>query len=157
MRPSRYLRGQSVDYGDNDSSIFGRNFTYVANTPPRDTSVEANGSYVSPYRCNDDIHVIMITDGAPTVDNAADDEIAALPGIGAPFRFANGTQNYLPALAKWMNTNDLNPNIDGRQRAIVHTVGFGQDFSDEAVQLLSQTAASSQDGSLFKLMPTNRH
>ena len=148
---SRYLRGQSVDYGDNDSSIFGRNFTYIANTPPRDTSVEANGSYVSPYRCNDDIHVIIITDGAPTVDNAADDEIAALPGIGSPFIFANGTRNYLPALAKWMNTNDLNPNIDGRQRAIVHTVGFGQDFSDEAVQLLSQTAASSQDGTFIQV------
>ena len=144
---SRYLSGVSIDFGNNDSSTS----SYTANTPPRDTSVESNGNYISPYRCNDDIHVIIITDGEPTLDNAADDEIAALPGIGQPFRFSNGRVNYLPALAKWINTNDLNSNIDGRQRAIVHTVGFGQDFTDEAVRLLSDTAASSQDGTFIQV------
>lgn len=137
---SRYLSGQSVLYGDDDSIIFGRNFTYIPNTPPRDTSIENNGLYTSPYRCNDTIHIILITDGSPTVDNAADDEVRALPGISAPFTFSNGRQNYLPALAKWMNTNDLNTSIDGDQVAVVHTIGFGDGFDDETVQLLRQTA-----------------
>ena len=133
---SNYLRGLPVDFGDNDSN----EFNYIANTPPRDTSIESNGNYVSPYRCNDEIHIIMITDGEPTLDNAADGKIAALPGIGAPFRFSNGRQNYLPALAKWMNTNDLNSSIDGKQVAVVHTIGFGDDVAPEAQELLKQTA-----------------
>ena len=70
----RYFGGLSVDYGDNDSN----RYSYVANTPPRDTSIENQGTYISPYTgCANDVYVIMVTDGVPTRDLAADTYILA--------------------------------------------------------------------------------
>ena len=112
----RYFGGLSVDYGDNDSNRGG----YVGNTPPRDTSIENQGTYITPYTgCANEVYVIMVTDGVPTRDQAADGYISNLLNITAKF---NG--NYLPALAGWMKNNDINANIDGDQTATLYTIGF---------------------------------
>lgn len=112
----RYFGGLSVDYGDNDSDLG----SYVGNTPPRDTTVENDGTYITPYTgCANDVYVIMITDGVPTMDQAADTYIAGLPGITAAF---NGS--YLPALAGWMHNNDINANLDDDQTSTLYTIGF---------------------------------
>ncbi|HBF45560.1 MAG TPA: rRNA (guanine-N1)-methyltransferase, partial [Shewanella frigidimarina] len=115
METKRYLAGEAVDYGKKDSNVSN---WYIANQPPRDTSIESGNNYITPYDvCSDVVYIILITDGEPTVDNHADNAIKALPGVGAPYTFANGRVNYLPALAEWMFKNDVNTELSGMQTA----------------------------------------
>lgn len=133
----RYFGGKPVWFGDDDKN-YGS--AYKANLPPRDMGIENSGSYISPYSgCSDEIYVIMITDGAPTLDNNADALISALPNISSPMT-VNGVTNYLAALAGWMHTNDLNDTMDGIQTATTFTIGFS-DGADDAVPLLKETAS----------------
>ncbi|TWX50667.1 pilus assembly protein [Colwellia hornerae] len=134
---SRYFSGQSVDFGDNDSNSGSR---YRGNTPPRDTSIEDSGVYKSPFSsCTNEVYVIMITDGEPTRDLAANTYIQSLPDIGLPFD-VNGTNNYLAALAGWMHTHDLHSTLPDVQSATLFTIGFGQDAIDDAGALLREAA-----------------
>ncbi len=134
---SRYFGGMSVDFGDNDSNYRSN---YRGNTPPRDTSIEDGGVYESPYdSCTNEVYVIIITDGEPTRDLAADTYISGLPDIAAPFD-VNGTDNYLAALAGWMHTHDLHSTLPDVQSATVFTIGFGQDAIDDAGALLREAA-----------------
>ena len=133
---SLYFGGKAVDFGDNDSNYKS---SYKGNTPPRDTSIEESGSYKTPFTCNDDISVIIITDGKPTRDLAADTKIKALSGIGSPFD-VDGTNNYLAALAGWMHNNDINDDVGGEQNATTYTIGFGKDAINDAGALLRETA-----------------
>ena len=125
---SLYFGGKAVDFGDNDSSIGG----YTPNTPPRDTSVESGANYITPFDgCTKEIYTILITDGAPTVDNAANDKIAGLSATtystttitlvvdadGNPVLDEDGNQvetsstasvtSHLASLAYHMKTHDL--------------------------------------------------
>ena len=129
----RYFSGSKVVYGKADSKP--NYYNYTPNTPPRDISIESGSNYISPYSgCTSDIYVILITDGVPTVDHAADIKIAALPGIGP-----KEGGNYLAALAGWMHTNDLNTNIAGDQTSTMYTIGFSNGAAD-AAPLLTETA-----------------
>ncbi|MBA6362179.1 rRNA (guanine-N1)-methyltransferase [Colwellia sp. BRX8-4] len=135
---SRYFAGMSVDFGDNDSNYDGN--TYRGNTPPRDTSIEDAGVYQSPFNsCTNEVYVIMITDGEPTRDLAANTYIQSLPDIGLPFN-VNGTNNYLAALAGWMHTHDLHSTLPDVQSSTLFTIGFGQDAIDDAGALLREAA-----------------
>jgi len=134
---SRYFSGLSVDFGDNDSNSGG---SYRGNTPPRDETIEDEGVYKTPYNsCTNEVYVIIITDGEPTRDLAADTYIKALPDIGAPFD-VNGTDNYLAALAGWMHTHDLHSTLPDDQSATIFTIGFGQTAIDDAGELLREAA-----------------
>jgi type IV pilus assembly protein PilY1 len=134
---SRYFSGQSVDFGDNDSNYYS---WYKGNTPPRDTDIEDEGVYESPFSsCTNEVYVIIITDGEPTRDLAANAYIQGLPDIGLPFD-VNGTDNYLAALAGWMHTHDLHTTLPDDQSATIFTIGFGQDAIDDAGDLLRETA-----------------
>lgn len=131
---TRYFGGKSVDFGDDDSDYS----SYTGNTPPRDTSIEDSGKYVSPLTCNDEIFVILITDGQPTRDLAADTDIAAL-STRDPFD-VNGTDNYLAVLAEWMHNNDINDDLADVQTATLFTIGFGEDAINDAGALLREAA-----------------
>ena len=154
----RYFAGLSVYYGDDDSNIY--NIGYQANTPPMDTSVAPDGVYISPFEgCTDQVNVILITDGAPTVDSAANDEVLALPdnpiddqltykdaetGTALPvppgaFR-VNGRDSYLPRLAWWARNNDINQNKTGEQYVNLYTVGFGLGNDSDESQMLDLAA-----------------
>ena len=139
---SRYFSGKSVYYGD-DNDV----------TPKRDQDIEDSGTYKSPFSsCTDRVYVVLITDGAPTYDINADDEIFQLPASGqdnfstADRFLVNDPEkygvkySYLAALAGWMNTNDLNLSLDGDQTAETYTIGFGEDAATDAAPLLIETA-----------------
>ncbi|MGP9801926.1 pilus assembly protein [Rheinheimera sp. NSM] len=137
MEAKRYYAGNNVDYGKKDKD-YGN--SYDGNTPPRDTSIESNGSYITPYdKCSDVVYTILITDGEPTVDAHADAAIRALSNE-SPYRFDNGRTNYLPVLAKWMATEDVNANLTGKQTAKLFTIGFGDDAVNDAGELLALAA-----------------
>jgi len=158
---SRYFAGDSVDFGDDDKN---QGADYKANKPPMDPLASTSSVYNTPFGgCSDLVHVILITDGEPTNDHAADSKIKALTSSeqkedggelqfdedgnpimvtytfsGAPYT-ADGSNSYLPALAEWMFTRDINPNIDGIQRVSTTTVGFSSGAAD-AAELLEETA-----------------
>jgi type IV pilus assembly protein PilY1 len=128
----RYFGGLSVDFGDNDPSA----------TPARDTTAETGGNYISPfaYQCQQ-AYVILVTDGDPTNDEAANQaganaRIRNLPGIGAI------TSDPLDELAAWMYNNDTYSGIAGTQRVVTYTIGFGGGISTAGLQLLQATAAA---------------
>jgi len=151
---AQYFGGKPVKFGDDDSD---RDRSYVGNTPPRDTSIENGGSYLTPFDgCTKELYVLMITDGAPTRDLAADALITPLDGVGSSFS-VNGTGNYLAELAGWMRTHDLitgEAAVDGDlttiRNSLLSTVGFGlvdpADAEDpdyvepDAVKLLKEAA-----------------
>jgi len=142
---SRYFAGKSVDFGDDDKNY--NSHGYTANVPPRDTSVEdVNGNkiYQSPLSsCSDKAYVILITDGQPTMDTDADAKVKALGDADNYTMTAfdlNGTDNYLAALAGWMNNNDVNSNVDGKQTVTTYTIGFGDDAQADAEPLLKEAA-----------------
>lgn len=128
----RYFGGHSVWFGDDDSNVGG----YSANNPPRDLNAEAGGVYKSPYaNCSNQVYVIMITDGVPTLDGNANNLISNLPNVTGKY-----SNSYLPALAGWMKNNDINPNLDDKQTSVLYTVGFGETAVDNAGQLLNEAA-----------------
>ncbi|QIR15197.1 pilus assembly protein [Shewanella aestuarii] len=135
-----YFAGKSVTFGDKDKKP--SDYSYTPNTPPRDRSIENSGVYVSPFnKCQSRAYVVYITDGAPTLDQNADSLIKALPGVKQT-GFVNENPNFtnfLPNLAGWMNTNDVNPNLADNQHVTTYTIGFS-DGADDAAALLLETA-----------------
>ncbi|MBU2869395.1 PilC/PilY family type IV pilus protein [Colwellia sp. E2M01] len=139
---SRYFGGISVDYGDNDYSG-----SYYNEKPLRDTSVEDGGVYISPFTsCSDKVYVIYLTDGVPVSDGDADEKVKTrTAGSLTPitysdkFEWKKNNRSYLPAMAGWMNTNDINLSLDGRQTASTYTIGFSKGAED-AESLLKETA-----------------
>lgn len=149
----RYFSGQAVLFGaaDRDASWWsgGRYVRYYANDPPRDSNAEkTSGVYLSPFdtsvqdgnatfkQCANNVNVILITDGTPTRDKAANSRVLSL------FPTATTTSDsYLASLAQWMHTNDIyGDSSDGEQHATTYTIGFGRDAIDRAGALLEKTA-----------------
>ncbi|MBL0710202.1 MAG: rRNA (guanine-N1)-methyltransferase [Colwellia sp.] len=129
LEAKRYFAGDNVTFALENQSYPN------TLTPLRDTSIESGSKYISPYSgCANDVYVIMITDGQPYKDNGANGYISTLPGIGPKFNY-----NYLPALAEWMKTNDINADIDGEQHSTLYTIGFSSG-SQSAAPLLEKAA-----------------
>ena len=122
----RYYAGKGLYFGDDDSSA----------TPIRDSSAESGGVYISPFKsCQERAYIILMTDGEPTYDSAANSLIATLTGKGS----VEGS--YMPSLTEWMTSSDVDGDADnGDQHVTTYTIGFGKDAIDDAGRLLSETA-----------------
>ncbi|MCG9745614.1 PilC/PilY family type IV pilus protein [Shewanella sp. Isolate8] len=144
----RYFSGGPITYGHADSDYNGKDIKYTANRPMYDTSIEDGANYKTPLsECNKVAHVIYITDGAPVLDDSANDFIKALNDDPYVYKAASGDQpakvSYLPALAEYMFANDLLPDVENKQRVVTHTIGFSLGEDSEAEPLLVETAARS--------------
>lgn len=138
----RLFGGQSVFYGDDDSS----------RKPVRDTLAENPlGTYKSPYdKCSNNGYVIYITDGEPTQDTAANTLVQGLintlssdekAAYGTTVGYgSSGSKSYLAALAGYMKHKDVNSGSPGVQTVTTFTVGFGDDAVSGAGNLLAETA-----------------
>jgi len=122
----RYYAGKAVYFGDDDPY----------KTPSRDSSAENGGVYLSPFvACQERAYIILMTDGEPTYDGAANSLVATLTGNGA----IEGS--YMPTLTEWMNNFDIDGNAEnGAQHVTTYTIGFGQSAVDSAGKLLTETA-----------------
>ncbi len=152
----RYFAGLSVMYGDNDIdgyNDYNGGLYHYKDQPGMATNItDASGDYIAPFsndNCSNKIFVIMITDGQPTNDHAADDLVEALktsadPALDASVTTVDG--NYLPVLSAYMATNDINADFAGVQTAQLYTVGFSGGSSG-AIPLLK--AAAENGGGQF--------
>ncbi|MCF7990554.1 MAG: hypothetical protein K9M02_08935 [Thiohalocapsa sp.] len=136
---------QSVRFGDDDSTA----------DPVRDRCAENpsgscayDGTYHSPLGDCEQMYVLLMTDGVPTLDLSANAAIKALPGIGSCGIHANSrhdpsrgwidstAENCLPELAEYMFRNDMDDQWEnGDNIALTFTVGFQTDQA-----LLGETA-----------------
>jgi type IV pilus assembly protein PilY1 len=118
----RYLTGATVYYGDDRETTI--------DVPARDLSAETSGRYISPTTDCAYTYVILMTDGEPVSDTAADNQVEALIG-----RSCSGS--CLDELAEYMANTDLDgDSTNGNQFAITYTIGFATNQT-----LLSDTAA----------------
>ncbi|MCL1039317.1 rRNA (guanine-N1)-methyltransferase [Shewanella submarina] len=146
----RYFAGESVWFGDDDARP--DDYNYKPNRPPRDTSIEQNGNYITPFsECNNLAYIIYITDGVPTLDSAADGKVKRLPGISTkPFESEEQDfSSHLPNLAEWMFTKDVNPNLEGEQHVKTFAIGFGKGADAEAVGPLVKETGTRGGGGYF--------
>ena len=142
----RYFSGQSVLFGNDDSDYvsydrWGRyRGTYKSNrNSPLDPDILKAGIYSSPLKkCQDKAYIVYITDGEPTVDNAANLAIESLTG-GVDKHTAKPV-SYLSSMSSWMNNHDVNPNEPGIQHVSTFTIGFSEGAAS-AASLLKKTAA----------------
>lgn len=101
----------------------------------RVNSVGVGATYDSPITdfCQEQSHIILLTDGAANRPHSAD-LIPAFTGeacANEPTDNGDGTTTALSSgercvkdLAKYMNENDLRPSLTGIQRITTHTIGF---------------------------------
>ncbi|WP_281212316.1 pilus assembly protein [Shewanella insulae] len=144
----RYFSGGPITYGHADSDYNSKDIKYTANRPMYDISIEDGANYKTPLsECNKVAHVIYITDGAPVLDDSANEFIKALNDDPYVYKAASGDQpakvSYLPALAEYMFANDLLPDVENKQRVVTHTIGFSLADDSDAEPLLVETAARS--------------
>jgi len=155
----QYFEGKTVEYGDEAKSS--------ARPSADSTIINGSNKYITPFDvCTDKAYIILITDGEPTYDTEANTKITELTSkepnglnadgdpvfenitfTGTHDTFNNASYNdaslstasYLPALAGWMNTYDVNLTLDGKQTVSTHTIGFSEGAED-AKGLLTETA-----------------
>ena len=124
----RYYSGGSVLGGSKSGGLM----------PAADASVTVGSRYASPMQsCQPQSYVILITDGEPTRDNSYDSLIRSELGLSSTDRFDG---SYLAGVAGWMQQNDVNNDLQGKQQVVTYTIGFSQGAAD-AAELLEETAS----------------
>ncbi len=93
--------------------------------------------------------VVYLTDGEPTQDNSADDDIIALSDfdtlVGSDCD-DSGSGRCLDDLAEYMFDADLRPSVQGQQNVVTYTIGFGPDVAGST---FLQRVAQRGGGSAF--------
>ncbi|MCO6354424.1 pilin biogenesis protein [Pseudoalteromonas shioyasakiensis] len=143
----QYLTGQTVDFG----ALFPAEL--------RDTTAEKGDKYISPLdstftknaRCNNDVHIMMISDGSPQHDNERNENIELLHQhyFSEPAKTYlddfNG-ESYLAPLARIIHgTEDIEIDLYPKtskvhDRGIVNTIGFGNGLTERGQKNLEETA-----------------
>lgn len=135
-------------YFDNLAPLYGKgSVAGVQKDIVTDNSgVITSSTYDSPFnavnsqtQCAINNHIVLLTDGLPTSDGAADSAINALPNTST---CSDSTgPNCLPQVAKYLFSKDYLGDIPGTQNVKTHTIAF--DLNDAgAVNLLKTTAAN---------------
>ncbi|WP_316673518.1 PilC/PilY family type IV pilus protein [uncultured Tolumonas sp.] len=127
-------------------------------TPPYDPTAMLAGltQYKTPFdSCHNHGYIILITDGEPTHDTAANALItseyinntkltnAELADWGKSMNYYEGSAlrtSYLPSLAGYLKNKDQSASLSGTQSVSTYTIGFGNDAMVNAQALLTATA-----------------
>jgi type IV pilus assembly protein PilY1 len=86
--------------------------------------------------------IVYLTDGEPTQDNSADDEIESLIGASCD---GTGPGRCLDDLAGYMHDNDLRSGVPGDQNVTLYTIGFGEDVAGTTFLSDAATAGGGQN------------
>lgn len=161
---AHYWQGGTVWKGTWPGGYYSNGYGtyYYTATPGYDATAMSSDlkKYVSPFNtCHNHGYNIIVTDGAPTHDTAANALIASefinstklssteLASWGKTFSYVetqSGTSwnrtSYLPALAGYLNHRDQISSLTGDQTVTTYTIGFGDDAMNNAQDLLTATA-----------------
>jgi type IV pilus assembly protein PilY1 len=129
---ANYLTGGQVVYGDQGAP---------GNSDDAARTSAGSKDYKSPieYQCQKN-YVVYLTDGAPTVDNGAVNDIGNMIGGACqvdpiePYHdggWVAGSGMCMDDLAGWLHTADLAPGLPGTQTASTYMVGFGDDLAGQ--------------------------
>ncbi len=120
----RYLKGGDVQWGHSQAPG-GQPQDFEPFDP--NAEIAAGGTYISPASDCAYTYIIIMTDGAPTADTAANGFIETLTGKTC-LQHGSGTKNCMPELAEYMANNDLDGiSTNGDQYGITYTIGFTTD------------------------------
>lgn len=137
---AQYIGGKAIDYGNNDISkntSYGKAYRHEKDSPGMDSDASTTGTYDHPYgTCSNEVFMILITDGLPTKDTAANAKVKGVTGLDN----FNGSSN-LTELARYMHTQDINDNLSGKQIATLFTVGFSSGSSGATTMLRNAAEA----------------
>ncbi|MEJ6497436.1 pilus assembly protein [Pseudoalteromonas lipolytica] len=137
----RYLREEKIFFAER------------VDASKRDLSIEKDGYYISPFkhksgdpiRCDNNVNIILMTDGEPYADNGQDNFIEDLFNdiYGSPPDYVSNS--YLPATATLLHgidkeNRDLYPATSVVDGANVYTIGFGKGLVQNAGDILQATA-----------------
>ncbi len=151
----RYLSGGPVTFGLTSRTAPGTLFPSV--TDSRLPAPDA-GTYASPLTgsCERNF-IVLLTDGLPTADNAADASIVGLTGAACVDQMAGQSWSgkgslendgqCLDEIARYMYENDLRSATAGNQNVTTYAIGFGPEVAQGTALL--QTTASSGGGKYY--------
>lgn len=134
---AQYFRGADVDFGNTARLNAGTPSPSVAGS--RVGNSAASNTYNSPidFNCQNN-YIVYLTDGLPTQDANANARIQALPDFATlggacaatdPHPGWPGSGTCMVALARYLNSADLNPTAIGRQSVKTYMIGFGDDIA----------------------------
>jgi type IV pilus assembly protein PilY1 len=144
----QYMQGGNVFFG-NDSRVSPDPGDEFPSVPESRQAADTN-MYESPMdiSCQKNF-IVYLTDGLPTADESADDEIIALPDFSTTVAAdcdGTGYGRCLDDLAEYMYETDLQPTMPGNQNVPSYWIGFGPEVTGSA---LLQTAANRGGGQFY--------
>jgi type IV pilus assembly protein PilY1 len=154
----QYFAGRDVFFGVNSRLWPGSRFVPNPNPPPDDIELDGafpsvansrepgdQARYLTPMEqsCQRNF-IVYLTDGEPTQDNNADDEIQTLINGTCD---GNGSGRCLDDLAGYMFNNDLRTNLTGNQNVTLYTIGFGEEV--EGTTFLNEAATAGGGQNFF--------
>ena len=154
----QYFAGGDVFFGEESRLWPGTRFLPNPNPPPDEIEVDGlspsvaasrqpgnNARYQSPMSqsCQKNF-IVYLTDGEPTADNDADDEIETLLNGSCD---GDGAGRCLDDLAGYMFQNDLRADVEGEQNVVLYTIGFGEEVAGSAT--LDEAAEAGGGESFF--------
>lgn len=153
-----YMKGQQPKFGNNTQAAYESGNSYNIVNKPSVAASKTGSNYKSPieYSCQKS-NIILLTDGEPTYDNAANNDIRAListPGASNTQYLANtcrnpgnSSTNYsgecMPHLAEHLANQDVSSAQPGKQTISTYTIGFATN------QTLLQNTANAGSGRYF--------
>ena len=153
-----YLKGQRPKFGNNTRAAYENGNSYTIVSKPSVAASKTGSNYKSPieYSCQKS-NIILLTDGAPTYDNSANNDIRAListsgaantqylaatcrdPGTSSTSR----SGECMPHLAEHLANQDVSSSQPGKQTISTYTIGFATN------QTLLQNTATAGNGRYF--------
>lgn len=150
---ARYMKGETPKFGDDTNAAYenSNNGGYLQSKPSVPSSI-SNKKYISPikYSCQKS-NIILLTDGEPTSDTAANSDINALITISgaantnytsSTCKTNSGNGVCMPHLAEHMANQDQSSQA-GKQTVSTYTIGFASS------QTLLQNTATAGNGRYF--------
>ena len=145
---TRYLMGDRVDYGI-DSRISPNNGDEFPSVPESRQAGDQS-QYETPIALScQKTFIVYLTDGLPTSDDSADDDIIALPGFSTTVASdcdGTGDGRCLDDLAEYLYETDLQQSVPGNQNVPSYWIGFGPEVTGSA---LLQTTANRGGGQFY--------
>lgn len=153
-----YMKGQQPKFGNTSKAIYESGNTYSITNKASVAASKTGNNYRSPieYSCQKS-NIILLTDGEPTMDNAANNDIRTListagaantqytsttcrsPGTSA----STYSGECMPHLAEHLANQDASTNQPGKQTVSTYTIGFATN------QTLLQNTANAGNGRYF--------